>query len=229
MPNIGSTGGAIPAGGTASQLLKKNSSTDYDVSWSTPVAGGGSAGLWPWVSGRIYTQPGPMGSVTTQALSTAGMYFMPVTIPNACTVDYVKFFLSASSTISGFYAGFYADAPAATSLGPAARFSGYASGSNSASTSLVIPVAAAFTGPTVAWLGMATATSCTLVAYNQAYVPMNIFLGSQAIGSVSPANASGQWAYYTSSSSYSSITTDATSLATSPSGGNTPVVGFHIA
>lgn len=34
----------IPNGGTSGQVLTKNSSTDYDVSWQTPSGGGGSSG-----------------------------------------------------------------------------------------------------------------------------------------------------------------------------------------
>jgi hypothetical protein len=32
---LGASGGGIPSGGTSGQVLKKNSSTDYDVSWAT--------------------------------------------------------------------------------------------------------------------------------------------------------------------------------------------------
>lgn len=33
MPNIGSTGGAVPAGGAAGYALTKNTATDYDANW----------------------------------------------------------------------------------------------------------------------------------------------------------------------------------------------------
>ena len=32
----------MPAGGTTGQVLTKDTATDYDVSWQTPAAGGGS-------------------------------------------------------------------------------------------------------------------------------------------------------------------------------------------
>ena len=37
---------AIPSGGTSGQVLTKDSSTDYDVSWVTPSGGGGGGGLF---------------------------------------------------------------------------------------------------------------------------------------------------------------------------------------
>ena len=33
----------VPSGGTSGQVLTKNSSTDYDVSWVTPSGGSGGA------------------------------------------------------------------------------------------------------------------------------------------------------------------------------------------
>jgi Collagen triple helix repeat (20 copies) len=36
----GNAGPGVPVGGTANQILKKNSATDYDTSWSTPASSG---------------------------------------------------------------------------------------------------------------------------------------------------------------------------------------------
>lgn len=41
----GSAGQGVPTGGTSGQVLTKNSSTNYDASWQTPAAGGGSSKL----------------------------------------------------------------------------------------------------------------------------------------------------------------------------------------
>lgn len=38
---VATTIGLIPTGGTSGQVLTKNSSTNYDMSWQTPAAGGG--------------------------------------------------------------------------------------------------------------------------------------------------------------------------------------------
>lgn len=38
------SGGTVPTGGTSGQVLTKNSSTDFDTSWTTPTGGGGGGG-----------------------------------------------------------------------------------------------------------------------------------------------------------------------------------------
>lgn len=42
-PLAGGDGVGVPAGGTAGQVLTKQSSTDFDTDWETPSAGGGGA------------------------------------------------------------------------------------------------------------------------------------------------------------------------------------------
>lgn len=43
----------LPTGGTAGQVLSKNSGSDYDVLWSTVASGGGGSSGTPTVAGRV--------------------------------------------------------------------------------------------------------------------------------------------------------------------------------
>jgi hypothetical protein len=43
----GPAGPGVAAGGTAGQVLTKNTATNYDTVWATPVSGGGAYGLTP--------------------------------------------------------------------------------------------------------------------------------------------------------------------------------------
>lgn len=51
LPVVGSgpPGVGVPTGGTAGQVLTKQTSSDYDTYWGTPVSGGGSGESWPQV------------------------------------------------------------------------------------------------------------------------------------------------------------------------------------
>lgn len=50
----GSDGVGVPTGGTTGQVLKKNSSTDYDTSWQNESGGGGAA--WGSITGDLTDQ-----------------------------------------------------------------------------------------------------------------------------------------------------------------------------
>lgn len=61
---IGGGGGSIPSGGTIGQVLKKNSSTDYDTSWQNESGGGG--GTWGTITGTLTDQTDLTAYVASQ-------------------------------------------------------------------------------------------------------------------------------------------------------------------
>jgi hypothetical protein len=48
----GDAGAGFPAGGTAGQVLAKNSATDYDTSWIAPPASGSNIHAFTYLGGR---------------------------------------------------------------------------------------------------------------------------------------------------------------------------------
>lgn len=87
----GATGPGVPTGGTAGQVLTKNSSTNYDTVWATDSGGGsGSAGTTgtslPWTTGLYYCAPTIATTLVSTTLSINTMTGYPVRVPNACTL-----------------------------------------------------------------------------------------------------------------------------------------------
>lgn len=66
----GADGLGVPAGGTAGQVLTKDSSTDNDTSWQTPTAGGPTGAAGGVLDGS-YPNPGLNASVAGAGLSEA--------------------------------------------------------------------------------------------------------------------------------------------------------------
>lgn len=117
MPNIGSTGGAIPAGGTSGQVLSKNTSTDYDASWVAASAGGGQMS---WAGGRWFTTGLDRVNAGPVALASAAVYFVPIYVPNACTISRVGQYVAA--TAASIKLGLYTDGGSSlASLGPSTQ------------------------------------------------------------------------------------------------------------
>jgi hypothetical protein len=94
MPNIGSTGGAIPVGGTANQVLAKNTGTDYDTAWVANSAGSSDGFFAPsyssgyWYDRRTGTHQVASGSVNTTATPTVSqIYYVPVYLHKSVTVS----------------------------------------------------------------------------------------------------------------------------------------------
>ena len=64
------TQAGMPVGGTTGQVLQKNSGTDYDVSWVTPVST--AEGIWNYSTNNTMADPGSGKYRTnTTAFSTA--------------------------------------------------------------------------------------------------------------------------------------------------------------
>ena len=81
----------IPAGGTAGQVLTKDTNVDYDVSWVTPSAGGGG------------TTSGFVWDGATYALDAAHSLFIGPTIPPAPQQGDIWFnTANGTATVQGF-------------------------------------------------------------------------------------------------------------------------------
>jgi hypothetical protein len=70
MGATGATGPGVPTGGTTGQLLAKNSATNYDTGWLSPLAAIASA-FGAWTS---YTPTVSAGSGSFTAASATGAY-----------------------------------------------------------------------------------------------------------------------------------------------------------
>lgn len=181
----------VPAGGTAGQILQKNTATNYDVAWATPATSGPVFSRW--TAGRRYTPP-----LGVQArIATYGLYLMPVAVPNPCTITAVSIYIWGNITTNGTgYASVYADNPAATSTGPAARIgtAGTATLVNSAFTSMTVN--AVITAPQIIWVYYGISGNNTMLGhYNW---PSNTHFG--AITDIPNTGAVGNILYPTSAS-----------------------------
>lgn len=132
MPNIGSTGGAVPAGGAQNAVLTKMSTADYDAQW---VASGGGAGggIGPilatgnWIANQL--TPGTLVNWS----SNNGSVYCPIYFPAAATVQKLAFtvnsFASAASSTMALLSStagkpgtLYAAAPATQVVNSAAVY-----------------------------------------------------------------------------------------------------------
>lgn len=227
-----SSNGLIPSGGTANQVLSKNTSTNYDVSWKTVGAGADGAGqLFPWTAGRYHTVPVRPTDIATNVTLVGASYtwFVPVMVPNACTITGVG--ISASAAIPNttpLWIGLFADSGSATSKGPAALLaSGSASGTGA--TSLFVTLSCALSGPTPIWVGYTSnAYSQTVYGFNnQAQIRNTLnFYSGNIFGELS-SNIN---VYYTSAYTYSSpFTGSAAGVPLNPSGNQPPLFAFTVA
>jgi len=60
----GPAGPGVPVGGSTGQVLTKNTSTNYDTSWQTPAAGGGSGNLDGGSPSSVYGGTSPIDGGT---------------------------------------------------------------------------------------------------------------------------------------------------------------------
>jgi hypothetical protein len=184
--------GGLPTGGTSAQVLTKNSATNYDASWLPPVSGGGGAFL-TWTSGRVYTAPCNMGMVSASSPFTTNMFFLPMRIPNACTLSQMGVYSQHAGY--AFYLGIYTDAGGAVvSQGPGTRLTGGA-GSTVASSTTWISTPLTFAGATNVWVGCSFASTGISVLTVSGGMFSNLLFGAglsggSAIGAVCRMTAS---------------------------------------
>lgn len=70
----GATGAGVPSGGTSGQILKKNSSNNYDTSWISPTATPTNGSVVPFTSGGAFTELAkrlPLYSISSTPWDTA--------------------------------------------------------------------------------------------------------------------------------------------------------------
>ncbi len=117
--NQANAAAGLPVGGSTDQVLKKNSSSNYDVSWTTASAGGGNFNQW--LPGRTYFSPSVLGSVgqlTTYQYPANTTLLWPIRVPNNCQLLNISIPVNASATL---YLGMFADNPNTSSGGPSTR------------------------------------------------------------------------------------------------------------
>jgi len=91
----GNPGVGVPAGGTANQVLAKNSATDYDTAWTTPVAGGD-----PYHARLILGADKPTGANVTPV--TLGLSFSYIANSKYVVDIYALVAPTAATTGCGF-------------------------------------------------------------------------------------------------------------------------------
>jgi hypothetical protein len=157
MPNIGSTGGAIPAGGIAGNVLTKNTGTDYDASWAASSAG--SSGAKIWIPGRTYPTTPYRGTDISGSnqltVYSNGLMFYLITVPNACTITSLSLYNGATAATTGNVCALYADSPSATSGGPGTRLVQGTFGTAAVNSPMVAPLGYTFSGPQNVWVMLA--------------------------------------------------------------------------
>lgn len=124
--NTANPAAGLPTGGATDQVLKKNSATNYDVSWTTMSAGGGGP-IYPWQASRAFFASPLVGAVTSQVSSywSSSPCAYPVRVPNACTISNVSVVCNTTGATGSIYVSVYADtASTVSSGGPTTRLGG---------------------------------------------------------------------------------------------------------
>lgn len=121
VPLDAATGGGLPVGGTAGQVLTKQSSADYDADWATPSGGGGGwdnpvslplstltgwtagAGTWAISSGVIRQ--------SSTAASEKRLRYTAAKIPSSAYVAEVDINVATATSTSTSRAGFLLNYP----------------------------------------------------------------------------------------------------------------------
>lgn len=222
----------IPAGGTAGQMLAKNTGNNFDASWKSVVSGGGgNFPLWAG-AGRLFCspfQPSSQQNIASWGFSTGYLNFMAVQIPNPCTVTgaYVWHGSSASAaSVVGI--GLYADAPTAASGGPGVRLAQTTiTESGAANTLYGSALSYTFTGPQLVWVGYSSSSNPFLwCTYNSN--PVSMVLGTTAILAGSSATTAPNLRY-SGAYTYNTMPADASTGSTAVYNGYNPLVFFTVA
>lgn len=90
----GANGQGVPTGGTAGQVLVKNSSANYDTSWADQSGGGGGTPTWANVLNKPFTSIGNGLTVEFDVLKATGG------IPTPTSADEGKFLSVVSGSIA---------------------------------------------------------------------------------------------------------------------------------
>jgi hypothetical protein len=106
---------SLPPGGAAGQLLAKNTSSNYDVTWTTPAGGGNVSSVGTPVDGQWAQWTGP---ASIQGVVTASMPFVQKTGDT----------MTGSLTIQNGYYLMLVDPTAPASAGNGSWFAGYRGG-----------------------------------------------------------------------------------------------------
>lgn len=229
MPNIGSTGGGMPVGGTSGQVLSKNTGTDYDASWATNTANS-LGSVVPWVSGRLYPSVNYFqnGASTGAWVNNTSMVLFPIRIPNACTIAQAGVFTNTTAMAVSFTVALYADSTSAASGGPAARLTSGAlasTGSNYWATTLNYT----FTAAATVWVAVGlSATSSVIYMSGKTNEGTTMFLGSFTQNATLSPTAP-YTCRFTTAYNYSTFPADMTSVATTLQASSfLPLVCFSI-
>ena len=76
---VGIPGPGVPTGGTAGQVLKKLSSTNYDTAWQTDL----NSGVWGSITGTLSSQTDLQNALDAKlGTSTAASTYYPLTNPS---------------------------------------------------------------------------------------------------------------------------------------------------
>lgn len=197
--NTPTSKGIVPAGGASAAVLTKNTGTDYDYSWTATSSGGGGGGMVPWTASRWVTKPGNatgMGSSTFPP-AIGGVAFIPLYIPNACTINTVGFYGNTGAT---FRLALYTDNAASTSLGPTTMIGTQVSGSSNAALATTATVSWVVPSAGTYWLAFAYSSNTAL---NTWFPVASYYLGTAA--GQNPVSTSGIYTcFYTTAYTYSS-------------------------
>ena len=97
---VGIPGPGVPTGGTAGQVLKKLSSTNYDTAWQTDL----NSGVWGSITGTLSSQTDLQNALDAKlGTSTAASTYYPLTNPSAyITASALTPYLTTSAASSTY-------------------------------------------------------------------------------------------------------------------------------
>lgn len=97
---VGIPGPGVPIGGTAGQVLKKLSSTNYDTAWQTDL----NSGVWGSITGTLSSQTDLQNALDAKlGTSTAASTYYPLTNPSAyITASALTPYLTTSAASSTY-------------------------------------------------------------------------------------------------------------------------------
>lgn len=102
---------------------------------------------------------------TTYTLSYVYNWFIPITVPVACTINAITF-TSISTNSVGIQAGVFADSPMSVSIGPSTLIGSMAAATSTSTAGLrQLNVGATISSPQLVWIGLYYASYTTNVGF----------------------------------------------------------------